>query len=163
MNAQPEPQALAEEVLWSGHPSYWNWWLELSVCALLVLLALALSWISLTRFSPIPLACAAFLYAAVSVKRLGKRYRISNQRVVVEQGYLSKRVAEVEVGDIRSINLVQSFLQRLTRTGDIEISSAANDGVDVHFAGVLHPESVKERIRQARHGAPRGNAHARPE
>ena len=159
MTPPPPP----EETVWEGHPSRWNWWLELSLCALLILLTLALCWTGLAKFASIPALCAAFLYAGVSFKRLSKRYRITNQRLIQQSGLFSKNSTEMEIGDIRNINLAQSLSQRLLRIGDIEIASAATDGADVNFSGIHAPEAVKERIRKARHGAHGKIDHAEPQ
>jgi uncharacterized membrane protein YdbT with pleckstrin-like domain len=166
MNAKPSPPARTprpERVLWVGHPSRWNWWLELTLCALLVLLSGALCWTRYARYSVIPACCAAFLYAAVAVKRRSRSFRITSQRVLERTSFFSKHSSEMEIADIRNINLVQSFIQRVLRIGDIQIASASNDKVDVHFAGIYDPESIKERIREARLSAPGGDHHAKPE
>ena len=54
------------------------------------------------------------------------------------------------VQDIRNITLEQSFFQRMLGVGDIGISSAGSDGIEVRFGGVGKAPAVKERVRRVR-------------
>ena len=41
-----------EKVIWDGRSSFWNWWLELAIGDLLILLAIALWWTGYGHFAP---------------------------------------------------------------------------------------------------------------
>lgn len=155
--------AESETVLWSGRPSLWNWWFELLVGDLLILLAAALWWAGYGSFSPWTLLGGAACYAGAWVQRLGERFTLTNQRVSAVTGLFARRVDEVELRDIRNITLEQSFAQRLLGLGDIGVSSAAGEGIEVTLRGVPDAPGVKEKVRLARRDAAGPEAAAAPE
>lgn len=147
---EPAP-APPEETVWEGHPSYWNWWLPVLLSDFFVLGALAAAAQGLgSAAAGGCLGAAAIGHLAVWLRRRGRRYRLTSQRAVMEVGFISRRTSEVEVGDIRSINLQQSLAQRLLGLGDVEISSSAGEGIEVTFQGIAGAARVKEKVRQVR-------------
>jgi len=145
MSGTPE-----EAALWQGRPSWWTWWPQLAIGDLLILLAAALWWAGHGAYAPAAGAGAALFYAIVLAGRQGVLYTLTTERVIARSGLLSRRIDEVEIRDIRNIVLEQTFIQRLTRTGDVGIASAGGDGVEVRFDGIPDAAAVKERIRRAR-------------
>jgi uncharacterized membrane protein YdbT with pleckstrin-like domain len=96
------------------------------------------------------LGVGAAVHLGVWARRQGKVYRLTSQRAMMRLGFLARTESEVELRDIRSINLKQSLAQRLLGLGDVEISSAAREGVEINFAGIARAEKVKEAVRGAR-------------
>lgn len=139
-----------ETLIWRGRPSFWNWWVQITVGDLLFLLAGALWWIGEGLFALGSLAGGVAFYAYAGVRRLGSLYILTSQRAVASEGLFSRRVDEVEICDVRNIALEQSLSQRMLGTGDVGISSAGGDDVEVLFAGIPDAKNVKERVRQAR-------------
>jgi len=143
-------KTLKEETLWEGRPSYWNWWPTLLISDLLLLLAAALWSQDKSSWSLYAIAAASLLYLFVHLQRLGNLYTLTNHRVISRTGLFSRHHDEVEIRDIRNISLDQSFFQRLLGLGDIGISSAGGEGVEVSFEGIESALNVKEKIRHAR-------------
>ena len=93
----------------------------------------------------------------------GHRYRLSNQRLVLESGVLSKSVTEIDVRTIEEVSFHQSFAERLLGLGRISLvsSSAAltaapglrRPGQTVQLLGVVDPRAVREKIRDAAYAA----------
>jgi membrane protein YdbS with pleckstrin-like domain len=93
----------------------------------------------------------------------GHRYRLSNQRLVLESGVLSKSVTEIDIRTIEEVSFHQSFAERLLGVGRISLvsSSAAlaavpglrRPGQTVQLLGVLDPRAVREKIRDAAYAA----------
>jgi hypothetical protein len=93
----------------------------------------------------------------------GHRYRLSNQRLVLESGVLSKSVTEIDIRTVEEISFHQSFAERLLGIGRISLvsSSPAPAGVPglrrpgraVQLLGVLDPRAVREKIRDAAYAA----------
>lgn len=93
----------------------------------------------------------------------GHRYRLSNQRLVLESGVLSKSVTEIDIRTIEEVSFHQSFAERLLGLGRISLvsSSAAlaaapglrRPGQAVQLLGVLDPRAVREKIRDAAYAA----------
>ncbi len=93
----------------------------------------------------------------------GHRYRLSNQRLVLESGVLSKSVTEIDIRTVEEVSFHQSFAERLLGVGRISLvsSSAAlaappglrRPGQAVQLLGVLDPRAVREKIRDAAYAA----------
>ena len=142
-----------EEVLWTGSVSQWHYsgrWF----CILLLLAALVA-----TFFVPIPpaiptlilqgvlgaVALALFLWIWVDKGR--RKYSVTNKRVSVEYGIVSKNSTEMRIQDIRSINLTTSGLAGMVGIGRLEFSSAADDDDDVIFWNVPGAPAIRDMVR----------------
>lgn len=139
-----------EKTLWSGRPSFWNWWFRIATGSLALLLVGLLGVTGERQWIPPVLFVAAVAYSAAVLGRAGMRYTLTTQRVIAKTGLLSKRVEEVEILDIRNIVLEQSFFDRLCGIGTVGIASAGGDGMEVRFEGVKDAPGLKERVRAAR-------------
>lgn len=145
-----EKRPAEERTLWEGRRSFWNWWLRLMTADLFLLLALALWWAGHGRWSVWAVLAALLAHATVLVQRASSLYAVTSERVIARNGLLSTRTDEVDIRDVRNISVEQSFFQRLLKLGDIGVSSAGSDGVEVVFTGIPEASAVKEIIRRAR-------------
>lgn len=147
---------MSETVLWRGRPSLWNSWRSLTAGAACAAAGFAAVWLDQEWAAP-ALGAAAGLLLTFATLGYGRRlYTVTNQRVIARQGLLDKHETEVEIRDIRHLNLQQSFLQRMFGIGDVEVSSAGGLEIEVRLQGIPGPERVKETIRQARLAGPKG-------
>ena len=73
-------------------------------------------------------------------------YTITNRRVICRRGIIAKDTAEVDIKDIRGVNVSQSIYQRIVGIGDVIIGTSAFSGAEVSFTGVKNPSEVKEKI-----------------
>jgi uncharacterized membrane protein YdbT with pleckstrin-like domain len=78
------------------------------------------------------------------------RLIVTNERVTLRMGVLSKNIREVFLSDIRSVQINQSFLQRILNVGHVEISSAASSDAEIRIDGIPNPNQVKELIDKYR-------------
>jgi len=86
------------------------------------------------------------LAAHVAVLR-SHRYRISNQRILVESGALSKRIDEVDMRTVEDLEFQQGFLERLLGIGQIAIVAADKKMSRFRLLGIENPREVRELIR----------------
>jgi uncharacterized membrane protein YdbT with pleckstrin-like domain len=91
----------------------------------------------------------------------GHRYRVSNQRIVIESGVLSKRIDEVDMRAVEDIEFRQRFLQRLLGIGEIAIVAADKEMGRFRLLGVESPREVRELIRANAFQATRGQLFTR--
>ncbi len=70
--------------------------------------------------------------------------------MIERRGFLSQRRREVELADIRSVEVSQSFFQRILGIGDVVVSSAASADFLIRMQNVSDPEGIAETIRRAR-------------
>ena len=72
--------------------------------------------------------------------------RIYPNRVSLERGLLHKEFRELFIRDIRSIEVEQSFFQRMLGIGDVTISTAATVDADEIIVGVPAPTQIKNLL-----------------
>lgn len=71
---------------------------------------------------------------------------MTNQRVTLRKGILSKNINEVYHSDVRNVKVNQNLFQRMFKVGTIGISTAGQSDVEILVSGIPHPEKVKEII-----------------
>lgn len=71
---------------------------------------------------------------------------LTDWRVEVTRGLLSKHTNEVRYRDIRNFQVRQSFFNRLFGVGRVQISSAGQDDIEVDVGGVPSPYDLKDLI-----------------
>ena len=76
-------------------------------------------------------------------------YRITNQRVVVENGLLSRKQEEIELNKIKDFTVKQSMTEKLMGVGNIEIISIDVSTPRLVLSNVENPFVVKDKIRAA--------------
>ena len=79
------------------------------------------------------------------------RLRITSRRTIDERGIVMRSTSEVLHRHVRNIRITQSFWQRIVGIGDLEIDSAAGDGIaDIRIQNVPDPDGIKRIIDAAR-------------
>ena len=74
-------------------------------------------------------------------------YRVSNQRILLESGVLSKRIDEVDMRTVEDIEFQQGVLERMLGIGEIAIIAADKRMGRFRLLGVENPRDVRELIR----------------
>lgn len=75
------------------------------------------------------------------------RYRVTNQRLTIESGLVSKRVDDVDLRTVEDVGLEQSPLERLLGVGRLTIVSTDRQRPRLELYGVTDPRNVRERVR----------------
>ena len=81
---------------------------------------------------------------------LGTTLIVTDERVTLRKGILSKHTNEVYHTDIRNIQISQGLFQRMFGVGTIGIASAGHGGVEIEVAGIPMPQTIKDLIDQHR-------------
>ena len=118
--------------------------------AALALLAAGLAW---NLWGNQALALAAGVVALVFLGMLlvkwivlrSHDYVLTNRRVVLEEGILSRRSMDASLGKINNVEHRQSLWGRLLGYGDVEIDTASETGT-TRFAGINRPLEFKRSI-----------------
>ncbi len=120
--AAPKPAEDPNQVLLEVRPSWWGYFWHLFFFWLIV-----------------PPIIAYF-------SRISTVLRIYPERIALERGLFSKCYQDYNPRDIRSIDVDQSFLQRLVGIGNLTISTAATvEGAEV-IKAVPDPKGVRDLI-----------------
>lgn len=76
-------------------------------------------------------------------------YRLTNQRIIVENGLLSRKQEEIELNKIKDFTVRQSITEKLMGIGNIEIISIDVSTPKIILNNVENPFGVKDKIRAA--------------
>ena len=86
---------------------------------------------------------------SVSVLQLrNTRYRLTNQRLMVEQGILSRTLEEVDLRTVDDSGFSQSPLERLQGIGTVWIIASDRATPRVVMRGIPEPRSLRGKIRE---------------
>jgi uncharacterized membrane protein YdbT with pleckstrin-like domain len=84
------------------------------------------------------------------VSRRGTSWSITSERLIEQRGVLGQSRREVELADIRSVEVNRTFFQRLLGIGSVIIASAASADFLIRMQNVPNPDLIAETIRKAR-------------
>jgi uncharacterized membrane protein YdbT with pleckstrin-like domain len=141
-----------ERVIFEGHPS-WRAIIGFYLKGLLVAVILgALAKIfgagGGTVFLVVLVVLAATLLIGF-VKRVSTTYRITDRRLNIKRGIVSREIQETRLERVQNVNYRQTVYQRIVQIGDVDFDTAASDDYNFIFVGVADPGEVVERVDQA--------------
>jgi uncharacterized membrane protein YdbT with pleckstrin-like domain len=141
-----------ERVIFQGHPS----WRAIVGFYLKGILVAALAGVVFKLFGAgggtvflVVLAVVAVTVLAGFFKRVSTTYTITDRRLNIRRGILSREVQETRLERVQNVNYQQSIYQRLMQIGDVDFDTAAGDDYNFVFAGVADPDDVVHRVDQA--------------
>lgn len=94
------------------------------------------------------LVLGLWLLASVLKTKLTLRYRLTTERLIIERGFLSKRIEELDLLRVDEATVHQGLFDRLANVGNIVITSTEPTDPLHIVVGVEQPVELKERIRQ---------------
>lgn len=81
---------------------------------------------------------------------IATRYRVTDRRIVIELGLLSKRLEQVDLYRISDYTVDRPFLQRLVGTGNLLLKTLDRTTPEVHLLGIKTDiVGLYERLREA--------------
>jgi uncharacterized membrane protein YdbT with pleckstrin-like domain len=89
-------------------------------------------------------------WAILPIAHRSVSWRITSDRLMEQRGILATARREVELQDIRSIEVTRKLKQRLAGLGDVLIASAASADYMIRMTDVYDPDGIAETIRKAR-------------
>jgi uncharacterized membrane protein YdbT with pleckstrin-like domain len=141
-----------ERVIFQGHPSWraiLGFYLKgILVAAIIGVLAKLFDAGSGTVFL-IVLVVIGLTVLIGFVKRVATTYTITDRRLNIRRGIVSREVQETRLERVQNVNYRQSVYQRLMQIGDVDFDTAAGDDYNFVFAGVADPGNVVHRVDQA--------------
>jgi uncharacterized membrane protein YdbT with pleckstrin-like domain len=153
----PEP---GEEVFFHGHPS-WRSMLAFYIKGFFgAVLAGVIAGI-VTRIAggsvSVPLVVAVVLIVFVLVvviglvRRIATTYTITNRRLTIDIGLLSRALHETRLERVQNVNTRQSVLERMLRVGTVDFDTAGSADFDFAFRGVDDPRQIVRTVDRALH------------
>ena len=141
-----------EQVIFQGHPSWraiLGFYLKgILIAAILGVIAKLLGTSSATVFLVVLILIALTVLIGF-VKRVATTYTITDRRLNIKRGIVSREIQETRLERVQNVNYRQSVYQRLMQIGDVDFDTAATDDYNFVFAGVANPSDVVHRVDQA--------------
>jgi uncharacterized membrane protein YdbT with pleckstrin-like domain len=141
-----------ERVIFQGHPSWraiLGFYLKgIAIAAVVGVLARLFDVSSGTVFL-IVLVIVGLTVLIGFVKRVATTYTITDRRLNIKRGIVSREVQETRLERVQNVNFSQSVYQRIVQIGDVDFDTAAGDDYNFVFAGVADPQDVVESVDQA--------------
>lgn len=92
-----------------------------------------------------------FLFLMASLTRLCERYILTNKRVIVERGWLTKTTEEMPYDRIESVSLEQGFRGQRLKYGIVYINGLS--GHQIKLVAIENAPYFVEQLNQLRHSA----------
>jgi uncharacterized membrane protein YdbT with pleckstrin-like domain len=141
-----------EQVIYEGRPS-WRSILSFYISGILGVAAIAAIgyFVSGTGVGIIAGAVALVLLIIVGyVKRLSTRYSITDRRLRIQRGILSRHVEETRVERLQNYSTRQSFVDRILQVGTLDFDTASGQQGDLfQFRGIANPDEVARLVDRA--------------
>lgn len=129
-SSEPEVDRSEERTIWEGHPSH------LSNLAIYVI-GVLFCWL-------------LFPMLIAILRAIGTNfttYTLTNQRLRVEYGVLSRRVSELELYRVKDTAMRQTFIERMKGIGDVMLRTSDRSSPVAVLRGVPKPRELREAIR----------------
>jgi hypothetical protein len=155
--------ALTEETLWRGSPS---WRVLIAKIVMMVLTVIVIPFVTSfisSHTADIEMSSrimkigwwvtalvllyqvVAFLFALMRLQ--STLYTVTNQRIMFEQGILSKSLSEIDLRSLDDTQFFQSFTGRLLGIGNVTLVSSDKTLPVTVLRGVHDPRNLREIIR----------------
>jgi uncharacterized membrane protein YdbT with pleckstrin-like domain len=147
----------SEHVIFSGHPSWRStlaFYLKGIAVAAVIAVIVALA-TSVGIGVAVGVALVLLTLVAGLVRRTGTQYVVTNERLRIRRGILSRSVQETRLDRVQNVNIEQTPLERLLRVGTVDFDTAGTDDSDFAFRGVDDPDSVAQAVDSAQRELPR--------
>jgi len=151
-----------EQVIFQGHPSWraiLGFYLKgILITAIVAALVAAVTAVTGDEVDKALVTIVFIVGVAITilvgfVKRVSTTYTITNRRLNIKRGIVSREVQETRLERVQNVNYDQSVFQRAMQIGDVDFDTAAGDDYNFVFAGVAQPEEVVEQVDAATRGA----------
>jgi membrane protein YdbS with pleckstrin-like domain len=141
-----------EEIIFEGHPC-WRAILGFYLKGVLIA-AIAGVVAKLVGASSATVFLIVLVILALTVligfgKRVATTYTITNRRLNIKRGLISREIQETRLERVQNVNYNQSLYQRIMQIGDVDFDTAGTSDYDFIFAGVADPADVVQRVDQA--------------
>jgi membrane protein YdbS with pleckstrin-like domain len=141
-----------EQVIFQGHPSWraiLGFYLKGIVIAAVIGFIVKLIGAGSATVFLVVLVLIALAVLVGFVKRVATTYTITNRRLNIKRGIVSREIQETRLERVQNVNYRQTVYQRLMQIGDVDFDTAATDDYNFVFVGVADPSGVVHSVDQA--------------
>jgi uncharacterized membrane protein YdbT with pleckstrin-like domain len=149
---------MTEQVFFHGHPSWRSilgFYVKGVVAAVLVgavagvITKIASEKVEVGWVIAAVLIVFAVMLVAGLIRRVQTTYTVTNQRLTIDTGILSRELHETRLERVQNVNSRQSMLERLLHVGTVDFDTAAGAEYDFKFRGVADPHTIVRTVDRA--------------
>ena len=147
-----------EQILYEGHPSWraiLDFYLKGFAATAVICLLVALGTGTIGDETDeglvtiIALVGVALTILIGFIKRVATSYTITNRRLHIKRGIVSRTIQETRLERVQNVNYTQSVIQRMLQIGNVDFDTAAGDDYNFTFDGVGDPSEVVHMVDRA--------------
>ena len=149
---EPKPADKREYAVLRVRPAWWHFIGGILISSIFIALGFAArfahkaDWnVSLLLF-----AVGVAEFALTALRRYFISWSLTSERIIESKGILSRHRREMELADVRSVDVERGFMQRAMGLGNIVIASAASADYSIKLSDIPDPEGVADTLRRAR-------------
>lgn len=136
-----------EQFIWEDSSSQaLNFWSHFIGFIALVAVSILALMFSVMIFFAIPVILVFMLWNFLSIK--SQKYRLTNQRIIMQRGVLNKITDEVELYRVKDHRLEQPFFLRLFGLGNIVIITSDQLNHELVLSALKNAPELRESIRK---------------
>jgi uncharacterized membrane protein YdbT with pleckstrin-like domain len=154
-----------EEIVFEGRP-VWRSILSFYITGFIAAVVIGVI-VALIASTGVGVIVFLVLFAGVVIvgfiRRIATRYTITNQRLRIQRGLLSRRVQQTRIERVQNVNTSQTVVSRILRVGTVDFDTAGTDDSDFTFIGVGSPHLVVEAVDRAQREASGAPTRPRPD
>jgi uncharacterized membrane protein YdbT with pleckstrin-like domain len=159
-----------ETLIWKGNPS-WKGLLLYYVKWTLISLIPAAIWVLLdgamddppssTIFFALTLLGLVFTYVGGYVLMKSTRYTITDRRIHIRTGVLSRREHSTQLTRVQNVNVTQPLFQRLLGIGDVDWDTAGTEEAssEFRFRAIDDPSAIVRIVDERLHASGQQHDH----
>ena len=135
------------------HPAWWHFIGAILFSCFLIVAGFAFQVADVNGRGPLGLlllVLGAIGFTQTALRRHFISWSLTSERVIENKGILARHRREMELADVRSVDVECGFMQRAMGLGNIIIASAASADYAIRLCDVPDPEGVAETLRRAR-------------
>ena len=148
----PKPAAVREYALALFRPSLWYYADGFLVAGVFVAFGGYLLYIKKqppqVGFALIGIGILIIIVSLIRARTVN--WSLTSDRLIEKRGLVASRRREMELADIRSVEVTKRVMQRMIGLGDVTIASAASADYAIRLHDIFDPDNAAETIRKAR-------------
>lgn len=83
------------------------------------------------------------------INRILTRYKLTNERLIVEHGFIRRHVEQIDLFRVHDVNYRQGIMERIFGMGDIGVETTDATSPDIKLKDISDPNRVKDLIWHA--------------
>lgn len=145
-----------ESIVFEGHPSWrgvLSFYVKNIAADLVVAVILWFAWSQTYAVLVFAILVAGTVLVGF-ILRVTTVYTITNERLRIRTGLLSKNVQQTDINRVQNVNTSQGPLERIMRVGKVDFDTAGTDDASFTFQGISNPEKIVAAVDEAKRESP---------